>query len=332
MTSDDTDSSINPGATEICDTKDNDCNGGTADGSGETWYEQTTNCGVGECASNGMFICSGGAQADTCVPEESSSEVCDGLDNDCDGVIDNDLTAPLNDLQAGVCSGSTKTCSGAGGWVNDYSGIATYEVTETTCDGLDNDCDGSVDNGVLMTFYQDSDGDTYGNPSVTTQACSAPGGYVADNTDCDDADPNEHPGQTWWKDADDDGYSDQTVDNTSCERPAGYKVSTELTGLETDCDDNDGNTYPGATRVCDGIDNDCDTEVPIDEADADTDGFRICEGDCNDGDSSINPDATEICDGIDNDCDSEVDEGDTDSDGIDDCLDADDDGDGLHGL
>jgi len=74
------------------------------------------------------------------VPEAT----CDGLDNDCDGSVDNGLSAPPNSKQAGVCSGSTQTCMGAGGWQDDYTGVANYEVPEATCDGLDNDCDGSM--------------------------------------------------------------------------------------------------------------------------------------------------------------------------------------------
>jgi len=65
----------------------------------------------------------------------------------------------------------------------------------------------------------------------------SPAGYVEDNTDCDDNDPLEHPGQSWYLDGDNDGYTEGTTNATSCTRPAGYKASSELLGASIDCDD-----------------------------------------------------------------------------------------------
>ncbi len=73
---------------------------------------------------------------------------CDGFDNDCDGFIDNNLTALDNVNQKGVCKDSKMTCDGVNGWKEDYSQIANYEATEQSCDGLDNDCDGEIDNNL----------------------------------------------------------------------------------------------------------------------------------------------------------------------------------------
>ena len=57
---------------------------------------------------------------------------------------------------------------------------------EEICDGIDNNCSGQVDEGVLDVFYADSDEDGYGNPNIETQACELPDGYVSSNSDCDD--------------------------------------------------------------------------------------------------------------------------------------------------
>ncbi len=121
-------------------------------------------------------------------------------------------------------------------------------------------------------------------------------------------------GIKYYLDADSDGYGDENAEATLvCEDedpPKGYVTDN------TDCDDDNSNTYPGAPEICDGEDNDCNGET--DEGlttDADGDGYTTpdsCEGskdDCNDGDPSINPGAEEVCDdGIDNNCDGNVDE------------------------
>ena len=108
------------------------------------------------CGEDGESECdsAGGAQAET----------CDGLDNDCDGNVDEGFDAPLATLQAGVCEGALKVCGGLDGWQDpDYTSIENYEAEEISCDGLDNDCDGEVDElhsvGGSIT-YTDVDGTT----------------------------------------------------------------------------------------------------------------------------------------------------------------------------
>ncbi|CAM3448373.1 hypothetical protein FLLO111716_11120 [Flavobacterium longum] len=108
------------------------------------------------------------------------------------------------------------------------------------------------------TYYQDADGDTYGNPAVTQLSCTgAPVGYVADNTDCDDNDITKHATFAFYADADNDGFgagAPQTLCAVNASTPpSGYSVNN------TDCDDTKNTVYPGATEIgYNLIDDDCD--------------------------------------------------------------------------
>jgi hypothetical protein len=84
----------------------------------------------------------------------------------------------------GACVGSQNDCNDNNPSINP----AAIEV----CDGIDNNCNGQTDEGVQTTFYADGDG--YGNAAISQQACSAPGGYVLDNTDCNDGEASAYPG------------------------------------------------------------------------------------------------------------------------------------------
>ena len=97
-----------------------------------------------------------------------------------------------------------------------------------------------------------------------------------------------------------------------------------------DCNDANPQIRPGATEICNGIDDNCN--MVIDEGfDNDGDGYTSCGGDCNDSNPLIGPGQPEVCNGIDDNCNLSVDEGfpDTDGDGLKDCVDPDDDNDGV---
>lgn len=76
----------------------------------------------------------------------------------------------------------------------DDTNSAIHPGAPEICDGLDNNCNGLIDEGVLNTYYADADGDGYGDPASSVQACSPPPGYVSNNTDCDDTNSAIHPG------------------------------------------------------------------------------------------------------------------------------------------
>lgn len=133
---------------DLCDGKDNDCDGETDEGC--PCIEGTTRpCGVdiGAC-EQGVETCVASKWSECVGAIEPQDELCDGIDNDCDDEIDEELTAEAGDLVEGVCAASIKICSGVDGWVEpDYTLITDYEVEESSCDHKDNDCDGEIDEG-----------------------------------------------------------------------------------------------------------------------------------------------------------------------------------------
>jgi len=189
------------------------------------------------------------------------------------------------------------------------------------------------------TYYRDADNDTFGDPSDSIEACSAPAGYVTANTDCNDSSASVYPGATeipddgidqncsgadtvtCYADIDQDGFGSTStvlaVDGT-CD------TAQSESGVNTDCNDSSASVYPGATEIPDdGIDQNCNgTDTVTCYADIDQDGFGstntvlaadgTCDTtqsesgvntDCNDSSASVYPGATEIPDdGIDQNC------------------------------
>ncbi|MFP2934491.1 putative metal-binding motif-containing protein, partial [Pyxidicoccus sp. 3LG] len=226
---------------------------------------------------------------------------------------------------------------------NDSSASVRPGASEA-CDGLDNNCNGSTDEGVMPTWYRDADGDGYGHSGQATASCTAPGGYVSNASDCDDSRSNVSPGgtevcdgldnncsgsvdegvkPTFYRDADGDGYGNANVPLAACSQPAAYVTNT------SDCNDSNANIRPGAAEVCDSVDNNCNGSAdegvgPTWYRDADGDGYgsnqavQACSqpagyvgnrSDCADYSAETNPDSDEICyDGSDNNCNGRTDE------------------------
>jgi len=202
---------------------------------------------------------------DSCNPsgEEDFAGTAIGLDNDGDGLYDgNDpdcAAAPacIDKDGDGYGANGASTCPNGTAIDCNDGDAAVNPGAKEICDGVDNNCNGQTDEGTTSTYFKDADGDGYGDPKAPSQGCTQPAGYVANNTDCNDSNPNEHPNQTWYQDADGDGYSSGNM-VVQCSRPSGYKLTSELTATSGDCNDSSASTHPGVSdNTCNGIDENC---------------------------------------------------------------------------
>ena len=248
----------------------------------------------------------------------NAEEVCDGIDNDCDDVIDEDvLTIYYQDLDGdgfGNAENIDESCSmpdgfSATGTDCDDNEPLSYPGFDEVCDNIDNDCNGQTDEGVGTLFFEDLDGDGYGNEDIPTLSCEDQVWLAETSGDCDDSDDRIHPdadefcddidndcnGQTdedtavdavtFYLDMDEDGFGNSEFTLIQCNTPENYTVQSG------DCVDSDPNIHPNSTEICDenAQDEDCDGLINDEDdstdvntmsvwfADVDEDGFGNLE-------------------------------------------------------
>ena len=311
---DDSDPESNPGAEEICDGIDNNCDGDVDEGVTSTFYADSDNDGYGNaeitmdaCEEQEGFVANGSDCDDTSEDSyPSAEELCDGLDNDCDDDIDEDLDVDFyvdsdddgfgddNNIVSG-CS-PDMGLSTIGGDCDD-SDASISPLANEICDEVDNNCNGSIDEDVTTTYYADVDGDSYGDPTQTMESCEIVAGYVSNNMDCDDVDSDIHPTALEFcdtidndcdGDTDEEGAVDGLVwyedgdEDTYGDENSTLVACTQPTGYvsdSSDCDDNSYLFYPGAPELCNGFDDNCDGNIDEDGSTDATTWFADHDGD-----------------------------------------------------
>ena len=330
---DDTNPGVYPNAGEVCDGRDQNCDGAIDEGVTNYGYQDLDGDGYGNPATGDDYCPEEAAVygGDDCNDDDPNTypgayDACgDQTDQDCSG-LDANCPDPEYDID-GDGYYQNSDC-------NDYDSSVYPGASEVCGDGADQDCDGSD----VTCPDPDFDGDGYTQPY-----------------DCNDYDSSTYPGAY-------DSCGDQTDQDcdgmdANCPDPI-YDYDSDGYDIYADCNDGDSSVHPGAEDYCgDGVDQDCDGS-DYNCPDPDNDGDGYLQGyDCNDYDASINPGAGESCNGIDDNCDGYVptDEfdndgdgynicgsgdcddtnpaigpaGDLDGDGNSDCFDLDDDEDGL---
>jgi hypothetical protein len=297
---DDTDPRRYTGAVERCDALDNNCDNNVDEGFAE--LGQPCADGQGVCRREGSFVCAEDGLTLRCgaTAGAPAAEVCDDLDNDCDGAADEGVPnccEPGEQLVCGVNEGRCREGHQNCGADRSFGPCDAIGPEPEACNAQDDDCNGIVDDGVLNAcgmcgavpdeVCNGLDDDCDGNVDEDVRnACGECGAVPMEICDAVDNDC--------------DGQTDEGVQN-AC-GGCGPVPAEVCDGIDNDCDGQTdegvlnacGGCGPVGAEVCDGIDNNCDGR--IDE------GVSNACGACG-------PVPVEVCDGVDNNCDGRTDEG-----------------------
>jgi hypothetical protein len=184
-----------------------------------------------------------------CVPTGTSEAICNGVDDDCDGSVDEDYIITPTACGDGVCASAGQLECQGGNEVDTCTPGPQNEPSDSTCDSLDGDCDGSVDEDFIISPTSCGDGacasagqlECQGGTEVDTCTPGLPSAETCNNID-DNCDTSTDEGC----DDDGDGYCDDTMTVESAPVPVcPYSVD----GPGNDCDDGDLNIYPGGPAV-----------------------------------------------------------------------------------